>query len=658
MWKITKNNFKKFSKSNLLPNPDGSKPNSEVANNMFEKNQELLSTFQRDYDSLSELRENRARCVRYFFGDQLSDSIPDPDGCGNITEEVYIRRQGITPMSMNIMEEPITNVISLFRRANLEPMAISRGRDETKLGEMMSIALEYVYQNQQVLQINADGFKEFMLSGIPAFRVGWDWVSRQEASDVVVKQCDINRMAWDDNTSGLYFENITRIGYLHDMPLSKVLKNWAHSASEKARIIQIYQECQGLYAGFGQQHQRDERKRQISFNHPLNPNDCRVIEIWTKESSDCLACHDIAKGDPYTVPLEDEPIIIAENNRRKMEFVQAGGRVEDTPVIEYDYKVDEVWVVRYLSPTGYVLHQEVSPYWHKSHPFAIGGFPLVDGEIHSVAEKMIPIQRVFSITFMRNNFIRMNEAKGFGIVQKKVLDKSGVTLEEFAAKYTSPNAMMALDWEDGADVFKLFNERSTSTTDEKTMQMCLELVDKISGNTGAIRGEAPKAGTPSSLYAQQVENSATNMEDLIGWYKGLILERDYKIMSVIQQYYDRPRHLNIVGKNYSEESKYYNPQKVRNSKFDLALVERSTSGIKRLDEESVLDKLVDRQVVPPEIVLEFSSDPLARQILERMKNYKQELMDAAGAMTPAPSAPGAAMAQAVPEAQAPSIMPE
>ena len=627
MVKITKSNYKKFSKSNLLPNSDGSKPNSDAANNLFVQNQALLDSFKRDYDSLSKLRDNRARCVRYFFGDQLSDPIPNPDGCESITEGAYFKAQGITPMSMNIMQEPITNIISLFRRANLGPLAISRDRNKPILGEQMTMALEYAYQNQQIAQVNADGFREFMLGGLPAFRVGYDRDDELEMEDVRVVLCDINRMAWDNNTTGLYFENITRIGYLHDMPLCKVLSRWAHSKAEKERITYIYKQCESIHSDSNQQHQQDERKRQLSFYHPIDSSHCRVIEIWTRESFDCYACHDTIQGDSYTVSLEDEQSLIAENNRRRMEMVEAGGSADEAPLIEYEYHVEEKWIVRYLTPNGYVLYQSLTPYWHGSHPFVIGGYPLVDGEVHSVAERLINIQRVFNSTFMRNNFIRMNQAKGFGVVNLKVLERSGVTPEEFAAKYTKPGAIMALNWEDGEEVFKTFNDTAGNLIDEKIMQQCIELMDKISGNTGAIRGETPKSGTPSSLYAQQVENSATNMEDIVGWYKGLILKRDYKVMSVIQQYYQGRRPLNVVGRNYSEESKVYDSEEVKKSKFDLVLIERTTTGVKQLDEESVLDKLTNLGVLPPEIILEFSSDPIAHQILERIKAQNQAQAD-------------------------------
>ena len=628
MAKLTRHNFKKFTRRNLLPRADGSKPNNKQANDLFKQNIELLERFHRYYDSLFEFRENRARCKRYYFGDQLSDLIPDPEGCGMITEAEYMRKQGITPMAMNIIRKTGKAIIGVYRQSKLEPLAIARDRDEQKLGEMMSIALEYAYQNQQLEEINARGYEETLLSALPCFRVGYDFDNERKMSDVKVNLCDINRMAWDDNTNGLYFENISCIGYLHDMTIGQVLSRFAHSKQEKERIIEIYQGCRELYGNQNQQFRKDDRKRNISFYTTLNPDHCRVIEIWTKEQYDSFVCHDTARGEQFTIPTSEEQSIIAENQRRQVEMLQAGGNAEDAALIEYEYKVEEKWTVRYITPDGYVLHQSETPYWHGSHPFVIGAYPLVDGEIHSFVDDTINVQRVFNVTFMRQIYLRMNQAKGFGIVKRKVLERSKVTPEEFAAVYTSPSAIMALDWEDGEEIFKQFNETGNNTADSQIMQQCMDLMNEITGAHGAMRGEKAGSNTPASLYAQETENANNNIIDLQEWYNGLIRKRDYMMMMVIQQYYDDKRYLNIAGKDYSEESKWYDPQKVRNSQFDVALVESSANGVVRAQNEQLLLNLLNGQYIDPITYLECSASPFADKVLERMKVKQQEQAEA------------------------------
>ena len=635
MAKLTKNNYKRFTRKNLLPNTDGSKPYSAAAEHIFQQNLQLLDRFHKYYDSLQNFRKNRERCKNYYFGDQLSDKVPDPQGCGLVSEEELMKQQGITPMSLNIIRKAVKAVLGVYCQSNFEPLAIARDRDEQKLGEMMSVAMEYVYQNQNLPEINTRGCEEFLLSAMPGFRVGFDINQERKSSDVVVSLIDDNRIGFDPNTTGQYFENISCIGYLHDMSIGEVLAKFAHSPVETTQIRQIYKDCEMQYTVTGQTFSKDKRRSQIDFYRPLQSEQCRVIEIWTKEQFDSFYCHDTAKGEQYFVSTIEEQNIITENNRRILEMVQAGGTAEDAALIEYEYRIEEKWVVRYLTPTGYVLLQEETPYAHGSHPFVIGAFPLVDGEIHSFVEDAINPQRMTNRLLSRIEYQRMNDIKGLFVVNKKIREKSNVTLNEIAATITSPAGVVELDWEGGEEPFKQYHSTSSKQDDVQMLGQYMSLLNEITGAHGAMRGEQAKSGTPSSLYAQETQNANNNIADMMQWYNGLIRKRDYKIMQVIQQYYTDRRYLNIAGKDYSEESKWYDPDKVRNSQFDLALIENQSQGVFRAQNEQLLMMLLQNGAIDVETYLESSTSPFADKMLERIKQKQQEAAEAQAAQQPA-----------------------
>lgn len=623
MAKITKTNYKKFSRGNLLPKADGSKPTNAAAERIFTQNMELLDRCKRYYDSLAEFRLKRERCKKYYFGDQLSDIIPNPDGCSTITEEEYLRNQGTTPMSLNIIRKAVKAVLGVYCQSNFEPLAISRDRDEQKLGEMMTAAMEYVYQNQNLPETNTRGCEEFLMSAVPGFRVGFDIDEDRKTSDVKVTLVNNNRIFFDPNTSGQYFEFITLIGYLHDLPIGAILSKYAHSPSEAARIRDIYKECEWLSEVNGQQFDKDRKQRYIDFYQTIQPEHCRLYEIWTKEQFDSFYCHDTAKGEQYFVSVDQEQTLIAENNRRMLEMVNAGGSADDAALIDYEYRVEEKWVVRYLTPNGYVLKQEETPYWHGSHPFVIGAFPLVDGEIHSFVEDAINPQRMTNRLLARIEYQRMNDMKGLILVNKKVRERSDISIDDVAKIATSPNGVLELDWEAGEEPLKQYHSQSSTQGDVQMLGQYMNLLNEITGAHGAMRGEQANSGTPASLYAQETQNANNNIADMLQWYNGLIRKRDYKIMQVIQQYYDDIRHLNIAGKDYSEESKWYDPAKVRNSKFDLALVENQSTGIFRAQNENLLILLLQSGLIDVETYLESSTSPFADKMLERIKQKKE-----------------------------------
>ena len=641
---INKNNWKRYRRSNLLPNADGSKPATRQADAVFRQNTLLLERFHAMFNSLQDLRIDRARNVRYTFGDQLGDLIQDPDApCHHmgITERQYMMQQGIVPLEMNVIRKMTKALVGVYRQDRIEPNAIARDRNEQKLGEMMSIALQYAYQSNNLQETNARGYEEFLISAVPCFRVGFDWNAERKISDVFVELCDINRMAWDDNTTGQYFENISTIGYLHDMTIGQVLSRFAHSKRDKEAIVQIYKQCEQTYPSSQQQFQHnDTRKTSIQFYTPLSEDKCRVIEIWSKEEHDVYVCHDIATGEYYTIDIDREDDILAENERRVIQMTAAGGNADEAALIEYDYKVDEEWVVRYLSPNGYILHQEVSPYTHGSHPFAIGAYPLIDGEVHSLVGDTINAQRMINRLTTRIEFSRMNDAKGFLLVRKKTLENSGVTLQEFVNQYTSPKGVVALDWEE--EPFKqIVSNSAESSGDVQMLQTYFQLMDEITGVHGALRGEKTGSNTPASLYAQQTQNANNNIADGQEWYNGLIRLRDQKMMMVIQQFYQGKRFINIAGKDYSEESKWYDSDKIRNCMFDLALIQSASNGVTRAQNESLLMELLKSGAIDPQTYLESTSAPFSEKLLERLKvrqKEQQEQQAAQQQMQPMPQA--------------------
>lgn len=622
---IDKHNWKKFRKSNLLPDKDGFKPTDNASQKIFEKNAKVLNDFKAMFDSLNDIKLSRERNVRYTFGDQLSDKIKDPDSKKYISERDYMIKQGMVPLEMNVIRKTVKALLGVYRQNKLEPIAIARDRDEQKLGEMMSIAMQYAYQNNNIYETNVRGYEEFLLSALVCFRTGYDWYSDRKTSDVVIDLCDINRMAWDSDTSGQYFENISTIGYLHDMTLGKVLSTFAKSRAQKEQIIQIYKDVVGRNVTSVQQFEvNDTRKTSIDFYTPLSPDKCRVIEIWSKEETDAYACHDTATGEYYTVDIDEEDLLIAENESRIAKMIELGGNPDDAALIDYEYKVDEEWVVRYLSPNGYVLHQSVTPYAHGSHPFTIGAYPLVNGEVHSLVADTLNVQRMINRLIMRIEFTRMNAAKGFALINKRLLNNSGVSVDEFTEQWSSPKGVVAMDWEAGDEPIKQYNDTSNNNADVQMLAQYFSLNEGISGVHGALQGEKAASNTPASLYQQQTTNSNNNIADGQEWYNGLVRLRDAKMMAVIQQYYQGKRFINIAGKDYSEESKWYDSDKIRNTMFDLALLESTSNGVTRAQNEALLLELLKMQAIDPVTFLESSNTPFADKVLERIKSKQEE----------------------------------
>lgn len=619
MMNLNKRNYKKLSRGRLLPTCE----RAESMHNVIQRNQELLNRCKDMYMALHPLREQRRRNVNYVFGRQLDDKIQDPDGCGWITEKQYILRQGNIPLIANVLRKIVKAVVGVYVNNKQEPFVIARDRDEQKLGEMMTVAMQYNYQRMQMQLRNARMYEEGVISAVLGWRVDFGFDRLRKIDDLKITDIDINMVFFDNNIHGLYMENVETIGYLHDMTLDGVLELCGDITDEEEEAIcNLYANTKHYTTDISYQFDGDNRKDN-QFYHPTDRNKCRVIEVWTLESERCIRCHDTLKGEYVFYPKSERKKLEAENARRIDEMVSLGGRAEDAALIDMQYVTRRFWVGRYMTPQGYILAERESPFEHGSHPIVIGAYPLVDGEIHSIVEDGIPTQRSINRLLQRIEFIRMASAKGVLIVPEQLLE--GKKLEDIATQWSKANGVIALKFKEGIPMPQQLSTSPNTAGDMDMLRMQMSILDDISGIHGALRGEAPRSGTPSSLYAQEAQNASNNIADFQEWYVGLVQKRDYMAMQVIQQYYTDARYMNIAGKNYAEESKWYNPEKVRNSHFDLSMSESTSNISARTLNETILMELLKMGAISPELYLESSSTSFTDKLLERMKQVKSQM---------------------------------
>lgn len=635
IFQTTKWNKRFLNKKNLLPDVNGVIPSSVQDNEDIRENLTILQSCESMYNSQGSFREEREINRKYFFGDQFCEKIPDPDCPGAmITERDYIVRQGMTPLTLNITHVACKALSGLYTQEKMEPLVKSRIREEQKIGELMTMVMQEAFQRKNIYQTVLSGYKEFQISSIPAFRVLWEYDEDRKESYVVAQLCDDNRLFWDSNigTSDQYFGKISTIGYLHDMSIDEVVAQFAKTSDDNQRIRHAYSHVNDQYPLQTAQELTKDKEQTISFYTANEPYKCRVIEVWIRESHEVWVFHDTALGQKFTMPDTQESLneIEATNAKRIADMVAAGGSPEDAALIVKDFfRVDRDWVCRYLTPSGLLLRKEISPYLHGSHPFVIGAFPLVDGRVRSFVGDLRNSQRMINRTFTRAEFASMNNWKGFKWVNKNILDRSGVTIDEFRTEYSSSTGLIALDIKEGeqnlimgpAHVPGQVNVES----EMRKIEFYMNIADKVSGMNGSVRGERPTSGTPSSLYAQETANSNNNIAEYVTWFNGLTEKLYHKIMMLILQYYDRERYIKIAGMEYIEAIDYILDSKNRDILCDVALIKSPSSGITRAQTEDMLLTLYKDGAISADVYLQTTSAFGADKVLE-LKRAEQEKM--------------------------------
>lgn len=640
---ISKFSRRFFERKNLLPDKDGNISASKAAQKELEKNTQLLEECALMYASLESMRQERKINYDYYNGKQFNELIPDPNGCGMISEFKYIVSQGYIPLSINIILPKIKAIVGVYCDNAMEPYVVSRVREEQKLGELMTTTLNYAIHSNNIQRKYIDGFTEFNISAIPCFRTGYGWDKNRKIQEVYAKLMNINDMFWDFNNNDSFFDHIHTIGCLHDMTLAEVLGEYAKSDTMAQRIIAAYQSAEWEYPETPEQFTDDHRDIYKSFFEPMHAGQCRVIEVWREESHVVYPCWDTVKGESFTLPCtaESKAWIEAENNRRIMEIVEAGGYAENASLIEVgyideetgervEYRVDTDWVVRYMTPQGFVLKTEVSPYLHGSHPFVIGGFPLLNGEIHSNVSDLRNSQRMINRLLSSAEYERMNRAKGAIWVNQDVLDRSQVSIDEFTKKYTDPKGVIGLHVKGDEKVYERMADQTGNPDDNSKLEFYMNIANEVSGAHGSLRGERPAAGTPAALYAQETQNANNNIANGMEWYNALINRLNYKLLMLQLQHYDKRRFIEIAGVEYTSEIDYIikTPARQRQTLFDLQLIKSPQAGFARIQREQMLQTLFEAGAIPAQVWLDNTSLNGADKISEQLKQIQQEQAEA------------------------------
>ena len=592
----------------------------------FSNNQELLLACQDMYDRLRTTRGKMMRSVNYLLGRQWEDRILDPDGLytnQTIKEEDYIRRQGKVPLKYNIMNKSKKSIVGLYRQNKSEPVAIAHDRDEQKLGEMMTIAMQYVCDVNKVPELNARLLESAFCTGLFARSCYFRHNSERQMSDVDIQNENPFMMFFNSDVQDHLMRDITTVGAIRDLSMNELVSAFAKTEAEAKALVDEYRDVLNQKVTFLDAFDKNRHGTESDFLVTKDKTKCRVIEVWNKESERCYYVHDRAKGTEYYAPLTDRASFLAENERRKAEMVSLGYSEDNASLIEFEWFVRKFTYFRYLTPTGRCISEGESPFEHGSHPFTIGAYPLLNGEIYSPAEELIDIQRGINRRLSQIDFLIQNSAKGVLMCPVDAVPDD-MSYKQFAQEYTRNGGVLFYKAKAGIDMPKQITSASVSAGELEVVKLYMQLNDEISGINGALQGQKPTSNTPAARYAQEAQNSSINIEDFIGWFNSCVRDSNYKMMQVMQQFYDDKRYIPIVGKTFSEESKWYDPVRIKGSKFDLRISEAPSTPAYRMALEDTLFKAFETQAIDFKTYLEASSAPFADQLLEIIKRKEAD----------------------------------
>lgn len=607
-----------------------SKVKPEEADGMDSVKRDKLHNSQRAYDVLAmaqtywsnmdDFRRERERNKCYTYGDQWDDTIT-VDGC-RMTEGEYIQKQGNVPLKNNLIRRLVRNVIGVYRSQSKEPVCNARDRDEQKLGETMSTVLQYNMQLNRMNELYARTMEEYMVGAFVVHRKWYGW--RNDKLDCWTDYVNPNRFFVDTNMRDFRGWDVTCCGEIHDISFGDLLGQFAQTPSDYERLANIYRAANNMRgfvsarASFGvSTHRKD-----IDFLLNTDESLCRVIEVWRKETKPRYRCHDYNNGDVFKIDVNDRKALVDDVNQQRLEQgLSLGMAKEDIPLVKAEWFVDSYWYYYYLTPFGDILAEGETPYAHKSHPYVFKAYPFIDGEIHSFVSDVIDQQRYANRLVTMYDWIMRASAKGVLLVPDECLGDQSP--EDFADAWTRFNGVVLYHAKPGVPAPTQVANNSTNIGISELLNLQLKFFEDISGVHGALQGRQGTTGTSGTLYAQQAQNATTSLLDLLDSFSQFVVDAAYKDVKNIQQFYDQKRTFNIAGRQATQIE--YDPEKIRDTEFDLSIVESTATPVYRQIANDYLVQFWQSGQITLQQLLEVGDFTFADQLLQSIKSQQQQM---------------------------------
>ena len=593
----------------------------------------LLWRCARDWDAMDYLRKEHSRNLRYKNGDQWSDTVPDPDHPHRtIREDALISRSGKVPLKHNYIQQYIRNIHGQLLSSPTQTVVYARSRDDQPLGEMLTNALQACHQLNRIRKIDINVVEELCLTGIACAKVRYGYWSTKNRTDGKIDLVNINRLFFNADIEDPRQTDIRRIGELHDYTFDDLVRNFATCREDVQALREIYGIChdhtklENLYENHA------SRLQNLNFLYTNDLGKYRVIEVWERLGRWVLYIHDYADGteEIYTELTMQEVEAI---NASRIEQGMAAGIAPDTVKLIYAREQYEYyWRVKYLTPNGYCIKETESPYAHEEHPYVLAAMPVIDGRFKAVLSDVIDIQRYINRLLTLLDFIIGASAKGLLMVPQECIPDD-MDIQDFAREYVKTNGVILI--KKGA-YDKLPKQISMNGTNIGAWEMFaqeMNIMQQISGLNGAVQGQVPRANTPSSLYAQQAQNSMMNFVVLFENYNMFCEERYEKLLKVLMQYYTTRRYIGTNGKTAGEMAKFYEPEMAQKIEdFNLTAAKSNDTPVFRQMTDDLLMKLLESGRIPLEIFLNNCSLPGADKLLAEVKSFNEQA--AAGQIDP------------------------
>lgn len=594
----------------------------------------MLDTFLTYWSNLTDTRNRANRNYEYYIGNQWYERINVIDKYGNnstVTEDYYIRSNGRIPFVQNILQQIGKNIIGQYELSPSQSIVKSRNREDQKRSDMLSGALDEGMDINNIQILEPRQLEAFLNSGMIISKVGWEYWPEKDRSDLkyaLVNYTNIAFNAYNDPRG----EGINFIGEIIDASIETVLAAFAKTEADEEAIRSMFPNGGNKYSKQNSS-SRTGTGEDVKNNDFATPSDlslCRVYACWEKRGEWRMREHDYLQGTLKVTKRTQKQIDI--ENTERLRFCEQNGVQPDPKLhfIQSERRFEEFWYYKFLTANYECLAEGESPFEHQSHPYIITAYPLLNGRIWGYNEMLIDSQRQINRLLSLQDAILGGSAKNLLVIPEEALKgEQSSSLDEIAEEHSRINGTIVLDLKNGGALPQTLTGSAASLGIKDMVGSYITLIMNLSGISGAIQGQKANAGTPSSQYAQEAQNSQINVLDVMTTFKFHKQLRDSKALRVIRQYKpDGP----LASNKTNKEAMMYKAEEVRAIKdVDVSVSQSTDTPIYRSIMQDKLMFFVEKGLMDIETMAQLSDESWAEPLLAIIEKRKAEQP---GQMTP------------------------
>lgn len=593
---------------------------------------ELMRSLEHQYYSEQNFRDRRQRNIDFTRGRHFNELVYDAELKRHITQWEYLKRRNMPPLTYNIISKLGRSLVGQFREVNTGNVVKCESKDPRgqELAHVLTECVNRVKNNNKAKQKDARNMKEMLHSGRPIFKVLWGSKNNMTKKDVRFRHVNTAKFGVNPGITDEDFANLNIAYEIHDTDLNSIIEMFANGDYERGQAIrEAYVKYQGderKQASYSTQSFDGSELRNLTFHtQGVGNSSYRYIEVWTK-----IGDYEASTYDPLELPGNDFKVykwrdpksvqkeidILNEERIRNSE----GDIDSDEIMIQYNVDFRSRWYVSYITPWGYLLDVRESPYKNGMMPYVMPA-PDINGEMWGLIEEVLNAQLSLDRQILQADAIIANASKGVWLIPSTAVPDD-MTNREYISQLKKTDGAVIVQMRDHHELKDVLPQQkyaqaaNVGNQVQQMIQLYSNLVDEISGNYGAAQGKSDSASKTATGYALESQNAGLNVRDTFETYLDVLLQRDELILMFILEGYTKQDYFKITGKEIDliELKKY---------EFSIEQSKGTNSPAHRLALEQELLQLVYNQLLPFEVFLDISNNPVMVQAKQKLQEYNK-----------------------------------